>query len=61
MLHLLRTHSVISKKMVIITNTPSNEEIEGERYSLSGIWMVVNRYSPAWTGVSLLYVSVLPS
>ena len=29
MVHLLRTHSAISKKMVIIPNTPSNEEIEG--------------------------------
>ena len=30
MVHLLRTHSTISKKMVIIPNTPSNEEIAGE-------------------------------
>jgi|GEM_PF-4116726 len=30
MVHLLRTHSTISKKMVIIPNTPSNEEIEEE-------------------------------
>ena len=29
MVHLLRTHSTISKKMVIIPNTPSNEEIAG--------------------------------
>ena len=34
MLHLLRTHSAISKKMVIIPNTPSNEEIEGEETPL---------------------------
>ena len=61
MVHLLRTHSTISKKIVIIPNTPSNEEIEGVNLSPSRIWMVVNRHSPVWIGVSLSYVSVLPS
>ena len=37
MVHLLRTHSTISKKMVIIPNTPSNEEIEGEETPPQGI------------------------
>ena len=49
--HLFRTHSAISKKMVIIPNTPSNEEIEGEgtppqgigRFWIKAIYFFVNK------------------